>query len=168
MSLFDWLFRRGRKSEPEPVAPPPMVQPTPVKLGADPPRSPGNASAKAEPPADPYAATEFLPVSREEIVDAAKGGNLLATAFQFGRQSIIPPASDPRTQLIDRAMVTHGLLSPEELNEIHRVGEEYDAVKPTDASLAAAAGLAGAAAVRAYRESKEREKARKKAESVAR
>jgi len=107
-------------------------------------------------------------VSREEIVDAAKGGNLLSTAFQFGRQSIIPPVSDPRTQLIDRAMVTHGLLSPEELNEIHRVGEEYDAVKPTDASLAAAAGLAGAAAVRAYREAKEREKARKKAESAAR
>jgi retron-type reverse transcriptase len=65
-------------------------------------------------------------------------------------------------------MVTHGLLTPEELNEIHRVGEEYDKVKPTDANLAAAAGLAGAAAVQAYRESKEREKARKKAESAAR
>src|SRR5262249_32231880 len=72
------------------------------------------------------------------------------------------------TKLIDRAMVTHGLLTPEELNEIHRVGEEYDKVKPTDANLAAAAGLAGAAAVQAYRESKEREKARKKAESAAR
>jgi retron-type reverse transcriptase len=107
-------------------------------------------------------------VSRQELVDAAKGGNLLSTAFQFGRQSIIPPTSDPRTQLIDRAMVTHGLITPEELNEIHRVGEEYDAVKPTDASMAAAAGLAGAAAVRAYREAKEQEKARKKAESAAR
>src|SRR6266545_7037108 len=189
MSLFDWLFRRGRKSEPEPLAPPPVAPPsseprgaspleggTPHGLPLQPPpvsRSPGGTGAKAEPPpaeasGDPYAATEFLPVSREEIVDAAKGGNLLATAFQFGRQSIIPPVSDPRTQLIDRAMVTHGLLSPEELNEIHRVGEEYDAVKPTDASLAAAAGLAGAAAVRAYREAKEREKARKKAESAAR
>lgn len=77
-------------------------------------------------PADPYAATEFLPVLREEIVGAAKGGNLLSTAFQFGRQSIIPPVTDPRTKLIDRAMVTQGLLTPEELNEIHRVGEEYD------------------------------------------
>jgi retron-type reverse transcriptase len=101
-------------------------------------------------------------------VDAAKGGNLLSTAFQFGRQSLIPPTNDPRTQLIDRALVTHGLLSSEELSEIHRVGEEYDKVKPTDQSMAAAAGLAGAAAVRAYREAKEREKARKKTEAAAR
>jgi retron-type reverse transcriptase len=124
--------------------------------------------SETQPAGDAYAATEFLPITRKEIVDAAKGGNLLSTAFQFGRQSIIPPVSDPRTQIIDRAMVTHGLLTPEELNEIHRVGEEYDKVKPTDASLAAAAGLAGAAAVQAYREAKEREKARKKAESAAR
>ncbi|MBN9119024.1 MAG: RNA-directed DNA polymerase [Planctomycetes bacterium] len=165
MGLFDWMFRRGRKSDPEPIAPSPVSPPPPSE-------APGRPAPKAEPQpeatGDPYAATEFLPVSRQEIVDAAKGGNLLSTAFQFGRQSIIPPASDPRTQLIDRAMVTHGLLSPEELNEIHRVGEEYDRVKPTDANLAAAAGLAGAAAVKAYRESKEREKERKKAESAAR
>ena len=167
MGLFDWMFRRGRKVDADPVAPPPPADTAPV--GATPnPVAPKPSEPKPPTNADPYAATEFLPVSRQEIVDAAKKGNLLATAFQFGRQSLIPPVSDPRTQLIDRALVTHGLLSPEELNEIHRVGAEYDAVKPTDANLAAAAGLAGAAAVKAYRESKEREKARKKAESVAR
>ncbi|MCI0704625.1 MAG: RNA-directed DNA polymerase, partial [Planctomycetia bacterium] len=167
MSLFNWLFRRGRKTDPEPVGPPP-VAPVPVP-------PPGSASSPPTPPGDsppasddPYAATEFLPITRQEILDAAEGKNLMATAFQFGRQSIIPPASDPRTLLIDRALVTHGLLSPEELAEIHRVGEEYDKVKPTDQNIAAAAGLAGSAAVQAYRESKEREKARKKAESAAR
>lgn len=164
MSLFDWLFRRWRKTDPESVSPPPPAAPL---------SPPGVPSAKAESPTleaggDPYAATEFLPVSRAEIVEAAQSGNLLATAFQFGRQSIIPPAHDPRTQLIDRAMVTHGILTPEELTEIHQVGEEYDLVKPTDVSMAAAAGLAGAAAVKAYREAKEREKARKKSESAAR
>jgi RNA-directed DNA polymerase len=178
MSLFDWLFRRGRKSEPEPVAPPaapmaPLPGPPagPEPRAADAPRSPAGSAPGASPKQeskDPYAATEFLPVARAEIVEAAKGGNLLSTAFQFGRQSLIPPVSDPRTKLIDRAMVTHGLLTPEELNEIHRVGEEYDRVKPTDVSIAAAAGLAGGAAVQAYRESKEREKARKKAESAQR
>src|SRR5947208_12385930 len=172
MSLFDWLFRRGRKVEPEPIAPAPS--PPPIEQGANAPRSPGStptsssATPTSEASGDAYAAGDFLPVTRQEIVEAAKGGNLLATAFQFGRQSLIPPAHDPRTKLIDRALVTHGLLSPEELTEIHRVGEEYDRVKPTDASLAAAAGLAGSAAVQAYREAKEREKARKKAESAAR
>lgn len=165
MGLFDWMFRRGRKVDADPVAPTPTEDAS-LRGAATPAPNP-----EPKPPtptsADPYAATEFLPVSRQEIVDAAKKGNLLATAFQFGRQSLIPPVSDPRTQLIDRALVTHGLLSPEELNEIHCVGAEYDAVKPTDANLAAAAGLAGAAAVKAYRESKEREKARKKALSAA-
>lgn len=93
---------------------------------------------------------------------------MLATAFQFGRQSIIPPSTDPRTQLIDRALVSHGLLSPEELAEIHRVGEEMGTARPDLVHIAAAAGLAGEAAVRAYREEKERRKAKKKAEAAAR
>ena len=65
-------------------------------------------------------------------------------------------------------MVTNGLLTPEELTEIHVVGEEYEKAKPTEFGMAAAAGLAGEAAVRAYREEKARRKAQKKAESAAR
>jgi hypothetical protein len=137
MSLFDWLFRRPRKPEYEPLVPP--QPPSAGEQGGDAPRSPTPPPPppKAETPApepagDAYSATEFLPITRKEIVDAAKKGNLLSTAFQFGRQSLIPPVSDPRTKIIDRAMVTHGLLTPEELNEIHRVGEEYDKVKPTE------------------------------------
>jgi retron-type reverse transcriptase len=169
MSLFDWLFRKSRKVEQEPLVPVmPSNTSSEASAPSSPPPPPKAAAPQPEASGDAYSATEFLPVTRKEIADAAKKGNLLSTAFQFGRQSIIPPVSDPRTQLIDRAMVTHGLLTPEELNEIHRIGEEYDKVKPTDANLAAAAGLAGAAAVQAYRESKEREKARKKAESAAR
>ena len=33
----------------------------------------------------------------------------------FGRRDLIPPDQDTRTLMIDRAMVTHGLLTPEEL-----------------------------------------------------
>ncbi len=166
MSVFDWLFRRGRKTESEPLVPP--VAPVADAPGSPTPNTPATPqAAPAALVADPYG-TEFLPVTRAEIVEAAKGGNLLSTAFQFGRQSIIPPVTDQRTQLIDRALVTNGLLSPEELNEIHRVGEEYEKVKPTEANMAAAAGLAGDAAVRAYRAEKERRKAQKKAESAAR
>jgi len=49
-------------------------------------------------------AADYLPISREEIKDAAKGRNLLSNPW-FGRRDLIPPADDPRTQLIDRAMV---------------------------------------------------------------
>ncbi len=165
MSLFDWLFRRTRTRDSEP-----LVSPTPpetLTVTSAPHADVSPQVAPPPPPADPYG-TEFLPITRAEIVEAAKGGNLLATAFQFGRPSIIPPTTDPRTQLIDRALVTNGLLSPEELTEIHRVGEEYERVKPTPSSLTAAAGLVGDAAVRAYRAEKERVKAQKKAESAAR
>jgi retron-type reverse transcriptase len=165
MSVFDWLFRRNRKPESEPPAPAPVSPPPPPAEPAQ--RLPTKPEDESLPVADPYG-TEFLPVTRAEIVDAAKGGNLLSTAFTFGRPSIIPPVSDPRTLLIDRALVTNGLLSPEELNEIHAVGEEYERLKPTEAGLAAAAGLAGEAAVRAYRAEKERRKEQKKAESAAR
>jgi retron-type reverse transcriptase len=110
--------------------------------------------------------TEYLPVTREEILEAARNGNLLSTAWVFGRQSVIPPAADPRTRLIDRALVTNGLLTPEALIEIHVVGEEFEKAKPTEFGLAAAAGLAGEEAVRAYREERARRKAQKKAESV--
>ena len=92
----------------------------------------------------------------------------MANAFQTGRSSIIPPADDPRTQLIDRALVTHGLLTPEELAEIHRVGDEYAKLKPSLENVGLRAGLAGEAAVRAYRESKEQLKARKRVEAEAR
>lgn len=168
MSVFDWLFRRNRRTESEPLVPPPPTSPPtyPVASESAPPAA-KPPDAPPPPVADPYG-TEFLPVTRAEIVEAAKKGNLLSTAFQFGRQSIIPPVTDQRTRLIDRALVTNGLLSPEELNEIHRVGEEYEKVKPTDANLAAAAGLAGDAAVRAYRAEKERRKAQKKADAAAR
>ena len=101
-------------------------------------------AASPTPVADPYG-SDFLPITRGEIVDASKKGNLLSTAFQFGRPSVIPPISDARTQLIDRALVTNGLLTPEDLNEIHRVGDEYEKVKPTEIGMAAAAGASSIA-----------------------
>jgi retron-type reverse transcriptase len=170
MGLFDWLFGRRRKpaAEPPAVSPPSSpARPRSTSAGQRPPAAPQSEEPGDLPFADPYD-TEYLPVTRSEILDAAKSGNLFASAFAFGRQSAIPPSADPRTHLIDRAMVTNGLLTPEELSEIHVVGEEYEKAKPTEIGIASAAGLAGEAAVRAYREEKARRKAQKKAEAVAR
>jgi RNA-directed DNA polymerase len=171
MSLYDWMARRPAKPEPsqEPAPPSPATaapQAPPDPLA--PSRPPLRSTANPPPPADPYAAPDFVPISRGEILSAAAGKNLMANAWQTGRSSIIPPADDLRTQLIDRALVTHGLLTPEELAEIHRVGDEYAKVKPSLENVALKSGLAGEAAVQAYREAKERLKQQKKVESARR
>jgi retron-type reverse transcriptase len=112
-------------------------------------------------------AADYLPISCEEIKDAAKGRNLFTNPW-FGRRDLIPPADDLRTQLIDRAMVTQGLIAPEELAEIHSVGAEMDRVRPKEASIAHEAAMTGEAAVQAEKEERAQIKAQKKAEAAAR
>jgi RNA-directed DNA polymerase len=112
-------------------------------------------------------AADYLPITRAEIKEAAKGRNLLSNPW-FGRRDMIPPADDPRTQLIDRAMVTQGLITPEQLAEIHAVGAEMDRVRPTLASIEHQAMMTGEAVVQADREARAQLKARKKAEAAER
>jgi hypothetical protein len=70
--------------------------------------------------------------------------------------------------LIDRALVTHGLLSPEQLREVHEVGDRMDEIKDTLATAERRGVLAGEAAVQADREALARIKALKKAEAAER
>jgi retron-type reverse transcriptase len=65
-------------------------------------------------------------------------------------------------------MVAHGLLTPEQLVEIHQVGEEMERLRPTVISLEKAATRGGEAAVQADREERARRKAQKKAEAALR
>lgn len=170
MSFYDWLFGRRAKPEADPIVPPtPPAAAEPPAPVAEPVRPQPQKADAPRSEADPYSAADFLPISRGEILQtAAESGNLMANAFQTGRSSIIPPADDPRTKLIDRALVTHGFLTPEELIEIHRVGDEYNRLKPSLENVALKAGLAGEAAVRAYREAKQRLREQKKAAAAAR
>ncbi|MHC5542986.1 hypothetical protein ACYOEI_32595, partial [Singulisphaera rosea] len=92
---------------------------------------------------------DFLPISRAELKEGIGGRNPRANNPWFGRQDQIPPASDERTKLIDRAMVTQGLLTPEQLVEIHSVGSEMDRLQPTLQMIELEATLEGAAAVQA-------------------
>ena len=50
-----------------------------------------------------------------------------ARAAWFGRRDLIPPDHDTRTLLIDRAMVTQGLLMPAELAHIHKIARKWTA-----------------------------------------
>ncbi len=82
----------------------------------------------------------------------------------FGRTDQIPPASDPRTKLIDQALVGHGLLTADELVEIHKAGEEMAELRP---DLAGAAQQAERAVLRS-REERAALKQQKKAEAAER
>jgi RNA-directed DNA polymerase len=109
----------------------------------------------------------FLPITRAEIKEAAKGQDLFANPW-FGLRDRIPPADDPRTLLIDRAMVTQGLLAPEQLAEIHQVGDLMEQVRPSLAAIEHKATLVGQEAVEAERAARAVQKAQKKAEAVER
>ena len=78
-------------------------------------------------------AAQFTPISDRDLKQQAKNLGSAWSNPWFGRRDIIPPADDPRTQLIDRAMVTHGFLTSEELADIHAVGEEMSEYRPDSA-----------------------------------
>jgi retron-type reverse transcriptase len=76
-------------------------------------------------------ASQFAPISRDETVQQARAlGRPSWLNPWFGRRDLIPPTTDARTKLIDQAMVAQGLVTPEELAEIHAVGAEMDRVRP--------------------------------------
>lgn len=106
----------------------------------------------------------FTPLSQEQVRQQAQAaGGMLASPW-FGRRDLIPPVSDPRTLLIDKAMVGHGLITPEELTEIHQVGEEMDLARNQGARAAEAA----AEAVRVDQETRARIREEKKAAAAER
>ncbi len=109
-------------------------------------------------------AAQFAPISNSEAKKQAGKLGSLWTNVWFGRRDLIPPASDPRTVLIDRAMVGVGLITPDALIEIHRVGDEMARVKP---DLALAAEEANKA-VRQSQEEREALKKQKKLEGAER
>jgi retron-type reverse transcriptase len=159
MGFFDWLFgRRQQQRQPS----------VPQSQSAPPPPPPAQPSAVPPPPPRKLDlnAADFLPISREELKDAAQKTQLWGP--WFGRRDLIPPADDPRTKLIDRALVTHGLLTPEQLAEIHRVGDEMERVRPSLAALEHAAMQAGEAAVLVDREQRAKIREGKKADALAR
>jgi len=107
---------------------------------------------------------QFAVQSDEQTrAQVAAAGSLFGNPW-FGRRDLIPPAGDPRTILIDRAMVGHGLLTPEELVEIHKVGDEMSQLRPDLAGAHAAAERA----VRDDIEERKRLKEQKKAAAAER
>jgi len=138
----------------QPGATPAAPTPRPT---SQPPRQPARPPERRETTLQ-LDAGMFQPLSAEQVNAQAKP-SLLNGLFQFGRRNRIPSPIDPRTKLIDQAMVGQGLITPEELVRIHELGEKYDDIRPEQPT---AAYSAGARAVEADRQARERIKAEKK------
>jgi retron-type reverse transcriptase len=136
MGLFDWikgLFGSGMPKWPcghdrvpgttrcwscEPTGASPLSSFDPPQPEA--PRKESKLSLKAE---------QLLPISDAELRKKAKSINLWGNPW-FGLRDRIPPATDARTMLIDRAMITRGYVTPEEIVEMHEVGDLMLKLKP--------------------------------------
>jgi retron-type reverse transcriptase len=161
MGLFDWF--RKRKQPPPATGGPGQVPPAPPPLpgSAAPPRAQKKLPRRGPLNLD---LGQFAPLSHADAKAQAKAlGNPWRTAM-FGRRDLIPPVSDARTLLVDRAMVGFGFITPEDLAEIHKLGEQMDAVRP-DLALAA---VQADEAVRRDKDERAALKARKKAEAAER
>ncbi|MDI1450728.1 reverse transcriptase domain-containing protein [Polyangium sp. 6x1] len=81
------------------------------------------AKKKEKPkPKDPYDTSGILGLSADEMRKRALKINPYQTAW-IGRVDTIPPQSDERTALIDRGLILRGLLTEQQIEEIHRVGD---------------------------------------------
>jgi RNA-directed DNA polymerase len=110
-----------------------------------------------------YSGGEFQPLSEKEMRERA--AKLTGWSnWDIERQGRIPPVDDPRTNLVDRSMVSLGVITPEELAELHEIGAQMDLVRPIAETIRAE----GERAVRADREARAALKAQKKAESEER
>jgi RNA-directed DNA polymerase len=107
---------------------------------------------------------QFTPLTNDQVKSRARGLGRLWSNPWFGRRDLIPPVSDERTALVDRGMVGLGLLTPEQLIEIHEVGAQMDQIRP---DLLHASAIA-AEAVKEDAAERQRLKEQKKAEATER
>ncbi len=75
-------------------------------------------------PFNPYAAPGILGLTPDEMRRRALRINPMRTAW-IGRTDTIPPQSDERTALIDRGLILRGLLTEQQVAEIHQVGDQW-------------------------------------------
>lgn len=154
-----WVYHpRGSAPPPPGTAPPPMARIDPAAFIRADAAARGSSFARPTasrpsvapaPPApsgpNPYLAPEILGLSADEMRRRALRISPWRTAW-IGRVDTIPPQSDERTALIDRGLVLRGLLSEEQLVEIHRVGDlwlrHHHAIQLAEATAHASADQA--------------------------
>ena len=127
------------------------------------------ASSPSIPPTAPAPqASDFLPIARDDLLRQGEEVRRATGWMWFGRRDIVPPTSDPRTLLIDRGMLTQGLITAEELAAMHQTGDEWAQYANRLEQIQVMAGQSADAAVEADRAARAEVKARKKAEAAER
>jgi retron-type reverse transcriptase len=175
MGFFDWLKEILFGGLPKRAQPPPPVRPTfsarpPLPPRAQPPTFP---PAPAPRPSADYTAEDFAPISKKELREQSKTSEV-ATSPWWGRTDTIPPGDDARTKLIDRALVTRGYLTPEQLVAIHKVGDLMllkkgdESMLRQEARRAVAASKEERAAIKAEKKRQAEERRKARAADVAR
>jgi RNA-directed DNA polymerase len=159
MGFFDFIKR--------------LLSPPSAAKGPSPARPTSTLPAAAPvvpPPAPPKLKTlnldaaQFAPISSRDALARARASTTVRSNPWWGRLDTIPPASDERTLLIDRSLVAYGLLKPEELVEIHKIGDQMLEISG-DAAIAVERARAAVTASDAERK---RLKEQKKAEAAER
>lgn len=118
---FEWVYHPDREAPDglgtSAAARLPSIGPT---SRSSPGRVPGLLRSPAD--RDPHALDAFLASTPAESRARALAVAPWRAAW-MERTDVIPPASDEQTELIDRSLELRGLLSREELVEIHRTGD---------------------------------------------
>jgi retron-type reverse transcriptase len=163
--LLAGLF--GRRTKPADLTAIPVTLSVPTVRQATP--SAAAAPAQVPVPAPPpgHQASDFLPIERNQLMKEGEEARRAGWMW-FGRRDMIPPASDARTKLIDRGLLTQGYLSAAELAEIHRVGDEWSKHANRLEHIQVQAGQSADAAVEADRAARAALKAQKKIEAAER
>lgn len=169
MAFWDFLAKLFRP-EAKPAAPVAQPSGSASRATASAVSQPAPAPASIPPAAQPGGPQpgDFLPITRDELLKQGEEVRRNTGWMWFGRRDMIPPVSDPRTKLIDRGMLTEGLLSAEELAEMHRVGDEWSKHANRLQHIQIQAGQSAEKAVEADRAARAAVKARKKAEAAER
>lgn len=158
--MFSWLRKLFTGGSSRPATPPPL----PRANGTAPTPAPGGG--KGKPQNKKLGGLDlgagFAPMQHSEVRRHLLRFGRPVWNMVFGRRDLIPPAADERTHIIDRAMVGQGLITAEELQQIHETGLRMDELRPDLAMVQAKAQ----AAVSTDKAERERLKQQKKAEAA--
>ncbi len=167
MGLRDFIVRILRlfQAPPPPSARPPSGTPSPPFSAPifppDPPRQTAPATTRKTLNLD---ASQFTPITSAAALAQSRASTTVRSNPWWGRLDTIPPASDERTLLIDRSLVAYGLMKPEDLVQIHKIGDQMLELKGDQAIASEQAR----AAVAQSEVERQRLKEQKKAESAER
>jgi RNA-directed DNA polymerase len=142
MGLFSWLGQLFGAPPPRQTGVPPVIGSGAQRPAMRPPQAQPSRPQPKPPRKLNLNPGQFAPMTSDQVKKEARGLGSLWRSPWFGRRDLIPPVSDERTVLVDRGMVGLGLITPEQLIEIHKVGEEMEKLRPDMLQAAARANEA--------------------------